>query len=71
MESKTELVEETIILDQEIDDISYMGFTSKVETFDPFDLVKIDSLSPKMKRKAVRLQKKHEGEDGTNSLCSY
>jgi PBSX family phage portal protein len=67
MESKTELVEETIILDQEIDDISYMGFTSKVETFDPFDLVKIDSLSPKMKRKAVRLQKKHEGEDGTKS----
>jgi hypothetical protein len=43
MENKTELVEETIILDQEIDDISYMGFTSKVETFDPFDLVKIDT----------------------------
>ena len=67
MENKTELVEETIILDQEIDDISYMGFTSKVETFDPFDLVKIDSLSSKMKRKALRLQKKHEGEDGTQS----
>ena len=67
MENKTELVEETIILEQEIDDISYMGFTSKAETFDPFDLVKIDSLSPKMKRKAMRLQKKHEGEDGTQS----
>ena len=40
MENKTELVEETIILDQEIDDISYMGFTSKAETFDPFDLVR-------------------------------
>ena len=61
MENKTELVEERIILDEEIDDISYMGFTTKVEATDPFNLVKIDSLSPKMKRKAMRLQKKHEG----------
>ena len=51
----------------EIDDLSYIGGLSKVESVDPFSMVKIASLSPKMKRKAQRLQKRHEGEDGTKS----
>lgn len=51
----------------EIDDISYLSVNSKEDTVDPFSVIKIDSLSPKMKRKAMRLQKKHEGEDGTKS----
>jgi capsid portal protein len=66
MQKKMELVEDSFV-DDEIDDISYMGFTSKTEDTDPFSFVKISSLSPKMKRKAMRLQKKHEGEDGTKS----
>lgn len=51
----------------EIDDISYLSVNNKEDTVDPFSVIKIDSLSPKMKRKAMRLQKKHEGEDGTKS----
>ena len=53
--------------DLELDDISYIGDFAKEETIDPFEMVKISSLSPKMKRKAQRLQKRHEGEDGTKS----
>jgi capsid portal protein len=44
-----------------------LSVNSKEDTVDPFSVIKIDSLSPKMKRKAMRLQKKHEGEDGTKS----
>lgn len=51
----------------EIDDISYLSVGGKEETIDPFSVIKIDSLSPKMKRKALRLQKRQEGEDGTKS----
>lgn len=66
MENKTQAVEE-ILLDDEIDDITYMGFANKVETVDPFNFVKIENLSPKMKRKAFRLNKKYESEDGVKS----
>jgi hypothetical protein len=66
MDKKMELAQDDFA-ENEIDDISYMGFTSKTEDSDPFSFVKISSLSPKMKRKAMRLQKKHEGEDGTKS----
>jgi PBSX family phage portal protein len=52
---------------EEIEDISYISINSKEESVDPFSTIKIDSLSPKMKRKAIRLQKRHEGEDGTKS----
>lgn len=52
---------------EEIEDISYISINSKEESVDPFSMIKIDSLSPKMKRKAIRLQKRHEGEDGTKS----
>jgi PBSX family phage portal protein len=53
--------------DIELDDISYIGDFAKEDAIDPFEMVKISSLSPKMKRKAQRLQKRHEGEDGTKS----
>jgi PBSX family phage portal protein len=66
MESKMELVQD-IAIDNELDDISYTGFITKTEENDPFSFVKIESLSPKMKRKAMRLAKKHEGADGTES----
>lgn len=66
MDNKMELVEDTFVQD-EIDDISYTGYVTKAEESDPFAFVKIDTLSPKMKRKAMRLQKKHEGADGTQS----
>lgn len=52
---------------QELDDISYSAFETEKKNADPFLNVKIDSLSPRMKRKASRLQKKYEGEDGTQS----
>jgi PBSX family phage portal protein len=52
---------------EEVDDISYIGNFPKEETIDPFSEIRIDSLSLKMKRKAQRLQKKQEGEDGTKS----
>ena len=66
MENKMEVMEDDYN-DNEIDDISYMGFTTKAEETDPFSFVKISSLSPKMKRKAAKLEKKHEGSDGTES----
>ena len=53
--------------ESEIDDISYFGFVSEKKETDPFLEIKINSLSPKMKRRANRLQKKYEGEDGTAS----
>jgi PBSX family phage portal protein len=49
----------------ELDDISYNEFIVEKKINDPFLNVKIDTLSPKMKRRAHRLQKKYEGEDGT------
>ena len=66
MENKMQIAEETPS-DDEIDDIAYMGFSSKTETADPFNFVKIENLSPKMKRKAFRLNKKYESEDGVKS----
>ena len=51
MERKMEVVEDFIV-ENEIDDISYIGNLEKVEEYDPFDSVKISTLSPKMKRKA-------------------
>lgn len=53
--------------DFELDDISYTEYITKVEEKDPFTNVRIETLSPKMKRRATRLQKKYEGEDGTAS----
>lgn len=52
---------------EEIDDITYFSFLTEKKETDPFLEVNINSLSPKMKRKANRLQKKFEGEDGTAS----
>ena len=49
----------------EFDDISYSSFESEKKMTDPFLSVKMSSLSPRMKRKAQRLHKKYEGEDGT------
>ena len=51
----------------EIDDLFFTTTLNKVESVDPFSEIKISTLSPKMKRKAQRLQKRHEGEDGTKS----
>lgn len=53
--------------DFEIDDLSYINDFIKDESIDPFSMIKISSLDPKTKRKAQRLQKRHEGEDGTKS----
>jgi len=65
MIQKMEVVED--VQEFELDDISYASFDAEKKINDPFLNVKIDSLSPKMKRKAQRLQKKYEGEDGTAS----
>ena len=65
MDNKMTLAEDEFI--DEIDDISYTGFDADDEHVDPFSVIKISSLSPKMKRKAHKLQKRHEGEDGTKS----
>jgi PBSX family phage portal protein len=51
----------------EFDDISYTSFNSEKKANDPFLTVNMSSLSPRMKRKAQRIQKKYEGEDGTAS----
>jgi len=51
----------------EIDDIAYYQFASAEETVDPFSAIKINSLPPRMKRKAERIAKRFEGEDGTKS----
>jgi PBSX family phage portal protein len=53
--------------DQQLDDISYISNPFEKENKDPFNLIKISSLSPKMRRKANSLNKRHEGEDGTQS----
>ena len=58
---------EDIVSNDEVDDVTYMGFDSQVQTADPFSLVKIENLSVKMKRKAFRLNKKYESEDGVKS----
>lgn len=60
---KMELVEES--QEFELDDITYSEFKVEKRITDPFVDVKLDSLSPRMKRRAQRLQKKYEGEDGT------
>ena len=67
MDNKMVFSEDNDNFSEEIDDLSYISALSKVENVDPFSEVKISSLSPKMKRKAQRLQKRHEGEDGTKS----
>lgn len=51
----------------ELDDISYTSFNVEKSNTDPFLNVNISTLSPRMKRRAFRLQKKYEGEDGTKS----
>ena len=67
MTNKMIHVENDISNDVEIEDISYISSGATEESVDPFSMIKIDSLSPKMKRKANALKKKHEGEDGTKS----
>ena len=67
MDNKMTFSEDSDPFSEEIDDLSYISALSKAESIDPFSEVKISSLSPKMKRKAQRLQKRHEGEDGTKS----
>lgn len=62
---KMEVVEEENSF--ELDDITYNEFVTEKKINDPFLNVKIDTLSPKMKRRAHRLQKKYEGEDGTGT----
>ena len=62
---KMEVVEEDNSF--ELDDITYNEFITEKKINDPFLNVKIDTLSPKMKRRAHRLQKKYEGEDGTST----
>lgn len=52
---------------EEVDDISYINGFVKEESIDPFSAIRIDSLPLKMKRKAQRLQKRQEGEDGTKT----
>lgn len=53
--------------DFEIDDVSYLSYSTVDQSTDPFSTIKISSLSPKMKRKANKLVKIHSGEDGTPS----
>ena len=67
MDNKMVLSQDGDDFGEEIDDLSYISALAKVDAVDPFSEVKISSLSPKMKRKAQRLQKRHEGEDGTKS----
>ena len=67
MDNKMVLSQDGDDFSEEIDDLSYISALAKVDAVDPFSEVKISSLSPKMKRKAQRLQKRHEGEDGTKS----
>jgi len=51
----------------EIEDIQYFGLESTTLVEDPFTKVAFSSLSPKMKRRALRLSKKLEGIDGTKT----
>ena len=67
MDNRMVFSEEKSDLNEEIDDLSYISSLSKVDAIDPFSEIKVSSLSPKMKRKAQRLQKRHESEDGTKS----
>lgn len=67
MTNKMIHVENDISSDVEIEDISYISSGPTEENIDPFSMIKISSLPPKMKRKANALKKKHEGEDGTKS----
>lgn len=66
MIQKMEVVQDEQV-ELEFDDISYNAFDAEKKITDPFLSVKMSSLSPRMKRKAQRLQKKYEGEDGTAS----
>ena len=66
MQSKLVHVEEEAA-SAELDDISYISFSAEAETNDIFKKIEFDALSPKMKRRYSRLQKKHEGADGTQS----
>lgn len=63
--NKMELVEDNT--DIELDDLSYIHFNTEKTITDPFLDIKVLSLSPKMKRKANKLNKKYEGNDGTKS----
>jgi len=58
---------ESDIDDQEDLDLSYLQAFSSHDSKDPFKEITISSLSPSMRRKAYRLQKRLEGEDGTKS----
>jgi PBSX family phage portal protein len=51
----------------EIDNIEYFGTEVKLIDDDPFTKVSFSSLSPKMKRRALKLSKKFEGLDGTST----
>ena len=53
--------------DLEIDDVNYFQVLSKSESSDPFRKVNFTSLSPKMKRKYYKLNKKYEGIDGVGT----
>jgi PBSX family phage portal protein len=66
MDSKMSHIEDEIA-EQEIDDIQYLALESKIIIDDPFTKVSFSSLSQKMKRRASKLAKKFEGEDGTQS----
>lgn len=63
--NKMEVVED--ISEIELDDVSYINFDTEKSISDPFLEVKVSSLSPKMKRKANKLNKKYEGIDGAHS----
>lgn len=62
MTMTTTHVTEDLVDGIEIDDVTYHQVLSKLETSDPFDTVKVGSLSPKMKRKFYNLQKKYRGQ---------
>lgn len=51
----------------ELDDVSYIHYETQKDEKDPFLKVSIASLSPRMKRRANRLNKQFVGEDGTKS----
>lgn len=53
--------------DLEIDDINYFRVVSNVDNNDPFRKINFSSLSPKMKRKYYKLNKKYEGIDGVGT----
>jgi PBSX family phage portal protein len=67
MENKLVHIEDSENAEIELDDISYISHSAEAELSDPFKKISFANLSPKMKRKYNRLEKKHEGADGTNS----